>query len=66
MPSESSSQRDRTEIVANKPKRKPTGPAKKVWQKPRIKSGRLFESNSLACGKNGPGMESCEQFPKMS
>lgn len=52
--------------MANKPKRKPTRPAKKAWQKPRIKSGRLFESNSLACGKNGPGMESCEQFPKMS
>jgi hypothetical protein len=56
--------------VTTKPKRKPgtsaSTQAKKAWQKPRIKSGRLFESNSLACGKNGPGMESCEQFPKMS
>jgi len=52
--------------VPNKSKRKSAGAAKKAWQKPRIKSGRLFESNSLACGKNGPGMESCEQFPKMS
>ena len=51
--------------MASKSKRKLTGP-KKVWQKPRIKSGRLFESNSLACGKNGPGMEMCEQAPKMS
>ena len=42
--------------MADKPKRKPTRPAKKAWQKPAIKSGRLFESNSLACGKNGPGM----------
>jgi hypothetical protein len=52
--------------VADKSKRKPARPAKKAWQKLRIKSGRLFESNSLACGKNGPGMDSCEQFPKMS
>jgi len=52
--------------VADKSKRKSARPAKKAWQKPRIKSGRLFESNSLACGKNGPGMDSCEQFPKMS
>ncbi len=52
--------------MADKSKRKPARPSKKAWQKPRIKSGRLFESNSLACGKNGPGMDSCEQFPKMS
>jgi hypothetical protein len=52
--------------VADKIKRKPARPAKKAWQKPHIKSGRLFESNSLACGKNGPGMEMCEQAPKMS
>jgi len=56
--------------VTDKLPRKPPRPGqprpKKAWQSPRIKSGRLFESNSLACGKNGPGMESCEQFPKMS
>lgn len=52
--------------MADKPKRKPERSAKKTWQRPRIKSGRLFESNSLACGKNGPGMEQCEQIPKMS
>ncbi|HLK88679.1 MAG TPA: hypothetical protein VKZ18_02230 [Polyangia bacterium] len=52
--------------MADKSKRKPARPAKKTWQKPRMKSGRLFESNSLACGKNGPGMDSCEQFPKTS
>jgi hypothetical protein len=52
--------------VADKSKRKPARAAKKAWQKPRIKSGRLFESNSLACGKNQPGMEACESFPKMS
>ncbi len=53
--------------MADKPPRKPTrAAAKKPWQRPQIKSGRLFESNSLACGKNGPGLDSCEQFPKMS
>jgi hypothetical protein len=41
-------------------------PGKKTWQPPRIRSGRLFESNSLACGKNGPGLEGCEQMPKVS
>lgn len=52
--------------MSDKSKRKAPPRPKKAWQKPRIKSGRLFESNSLACGKNGPGMDSCEQFPKMS
>ena len=58
--------------MTDKSQRKPPRPgqpgktAKKAWQPPRIKTGRLFESNSLACGKNGPGMDSCEQFPKMS
>ncbi|HVV49135.1 MAG TPA: hypothetical protein VHO06_05715 [Polyangia bacterium] len=52
--------------MPDKSKRKPPRPGKKAWQKPVIKSGRLFESNSLACGKNGPGMDSCEQFPKVS
>lgn len=47
--------------------RKPTRPGKKSWQRPRIKSGRLFESNSLACGKNGPGLGGdCDNFPKTS
>jgi hypothetical protein len=56
--------------MADRPQRNPSrpskSPGKKVWQKPRIKSGRLFESNSLACGKNGPGPEQCEMSPKMS
>ena len=54
--------------VAQKTPRKPARPGagKRAWQRPQIKSGRLFESNSLACGKNGPGMENCEQFPKIS
>lgn len=52
------------EKTASKPSR--AGARKKSWQRPRIQSGRLFESNSLACGKNGPGMENCQQFPKIS
>jgi hypothetical protein len=47
------------EIVAEKTPRKPQAKAKKkAWEAPRVKSGRLFESNSLACGKahdDGPG-----------
>jgi len=39
---------------------------KKPWQRPTIKSGRLFESNSLACGKNSPGMSECEDNPTQS
>ena len=39
--------------------------AKKPWVTPKIKTGRLFESNSLACGKNSPNDE-CNQNPKLS
>lgn len=40
--------------MAEKTPRKapPKRPSKKTWQTPRLKSGQLFESNSLACGKN--------------
>jgi hypothetical protein len=31
--------------------------AKKAWQKPQVKSGQLFESNSLACGKVFPPVD---------
>lgn len=30
---------------------------KKAWQKPKVKSGQLFESNSLACGKVVPPVD---------
>ena len=39
---------------------------KKKWERPRIKTGHLFESNSLACGKNAPQIEQCLQNPVMS
>jgi hypothetical protein len=38
--------------MAEKVQRKtPKSPRKRQWQRPRVKSGRLFESNSLACTK---------------
>jgi hypothetical protein len=38
-------------------------PAKRKWDPPRIQSGQLFESNSLACAKNGPEIEQCGALP---
>ncbi len=48
--------------------RKAGSPAKtkKKWERPRIKTGHLFESNSLACGKNAPQIEQCLQNPVTS
>jgi hypothetical protein len=40
--------------MAEKVQRKvPKSPRKRQWQRPRVKSGKLFESNSLACNKTG-------------
>jgi hypothetical protein len=39
---------------------------KRAWQSPRIKTGQLFESNSLSCGKNTPGIDQCNQNPTQS
>lgn len=39
---------------------------RKVWLKPRIHTGHLFESNSLACGKNTPELDQCNQNPTNS
>jgi hypothetical protein len=53
--------------VAKKTQRKaPAKGKKKRWEKPRIKSGQLFESNSLACGKDNPGTDQCIQFAETS
>ena len=50
--------------MPDKPTRKPpVAPRKKKWERPQIKSGHLFESNSLACGKNAPQIEQCIQNP---
>ena len=40
--------------------------AKRGWQTPRIRTGHLFESNSLACGKSTPQIEQCIQNPVSS
>lgn len=39
---------------------------KRPWQAPRIRTGHLFESNSLACGKSTPQIEQCIQNPVSS
>jgi hypothetical protein len=33
------------------PKAGPGGAKKKPWQPPQVKSGKLFESNSIGCNK---------------
>jgi hypothetical protein len=59
-------------IVTDKIARKdsPKKKKKKTWESPRLKSGRLFEANSLACGKSAPmgmsGMDQCHQIPTQS
>jgi hypothetical protein len=39
---------------------------KREWQPPAIRTGHLFESNSLACGKNTPQLDQCLQNPLSS
>jgi hypothetical protein len=46
------------------PNPKPT--EKRRWEPPRIKTGQLFESNSLSCGKSNMMMEPCQQNPQSS
>ena len=52
--------------MPDKTPRKPPPRPKKPWEPPRVKTGHLFESNSLACGKNGPGNEECLNNPTQS
>jgi hypothetical protein len=41
-------------------KRKPKeGNARKKWNRPAIQTGKLFEVNALACGKNSGGTGAC-------
>jgi hypothetical protein len=53
--------------VAEKTDRKPSRPRKRAWQRPQVKTGQLFESNSLACGKaiSMPN-DMCQQIPQQS
>ena len=51
--------------MADKANRKPSKPpTKRPWRKPQVKTGQLFESNSLACNKSpaSPNDE-CMQGP---
>ena len=50
--------------MAEKSDRKPTRPRKRQWHRPQVKTGQLFESNSLACDKS-PSMpnDACMQGP---
>jgi len=52
--------------MTTKPQRKPPRTPRKPWRRPQIKSGKLFESNSLACGKNTPATDECTQFATQS
>jgi len=49
-------------------KRKPkAGKPRKKWGRPAIRTGKLFEVNSLACGKGvATPTETCAQNPGMS
>jgi hypothetical protein len=38
-------------MPSDKLKAKPDKRRKRTWQRPTVKTGTLFESNSLACGK---------------
>lgn len=53
--------------MADKAQRKTQKPkTKKTWETPRVKSGQLFESNSLACGKSSPNAQQCMAIPTRS
>lgn len=45
------------------PQESPPAPAPRVWYPPRIRTGQLFESNSLACFKASNAMLECGQNP---
>jgi hypothetical protein len=50
---------DEDTVPHKPPAPKTPKPPKREWQRPSVKTGHLFESNSLACGKNAPGTEEC-------
>jgi hypothetical protein len=56
--------------MADKSTRKPTKPAaKRPWRRPQVKTGQLFESNSLSCGKTmaeSGGVDQCAQMANAS
>jgi hypothetical protein len=52
-------------VGAESPGAGPQG-RKRAWITPAIRTGHLFESNSLACGKNTPMIDQCNANPAMS
>jgi hypothetical protein len=56
--------------MAEKTTRKQTkSGAKRPWRRPQVKTGQLFESNSLSCGKTlaeSGGVEQCAQMANTS
>jgi hypothetical protein len=60
-------ERDNTKTDPQDTERTSTArPKKRAWKTPRVDSGKLFESNSLACGKATPHFEQCLQNPTRS
>jgi hypothetical protein len=47
-------------MPSDKQKAKPEKPRKRPWQTPTVKTGSLFEANSLACAKM-PSHQMCRQ-----
>jgi len=48
--------------MADKPQSRKTDKKRKTrWVRPAVRSGRLFESNSLSCGKSSPGLPECQE-----
>jgi hypothetical protein len=52
-------------VADEKKKAKPERPRKRTWRPPTVKTGTLFESNSLACGKT-LGNEQCMENGPLS
>jgi hypothetical protein len=55
--------------MAEKKDEKPrpkAGKSRKKWNRPSIRTGKLFEVNSLACGKASGSTGSCMTFPGSS
>jgi hypothetical protein len=48
-------------VAEKTPRKTPPKPKKKAWASPRLKTGQLFESNSLACGKSSEETDQCLQ-----
>jgi len=52
-------------VTTRSPTKKAATRRRKPWQRPRVKSGRLFESNSLSCNKL-PADQMCQESPPVT